>query len=156
MWKVDISGFKHLEIENLVLDFNGTLAVDGILIPGVKELLVELSDQFNIHVVTADTFGKAAKQLAGIPCKLKILPADHQAEAKRQLVQKLGNTSCIAVGNGQNDRFMLDEAVVGIAVLQEEGASSRTLMSSDIVCRNIFDALSLFKHPKRLVATLRE
>jgi len=156
MWRIRVPGFKNLEIENLVFDFNGTLAVDGVLLPGVKGELSELSSQFDIHIVTADTFGKAAEQLAGIPCKLEILPSEHQAEAKRQFVLKLGNTRCIAVGNGRNDSLMLNEAAVGIIVLQEEGASSMTLMSSDVVCRNIFDAFYLFKHPKRLIATLRE
>ncbi len=156
MWKIEIPGFKKLEISYVIFDFNGTLAVDGILFAGLKEQLITLSDQFEIHVVTADTFGKAAEQLLGIPCHLEILPTENQAEAKRRYVQKLGSAKCIAVGNGRNDRLMLNEAAVGIAVLQDEGASSATLMHADVVCRNIFDALGLLSHPKRLVATLRD
>lgn len=155
MWKIEIPGFRKLEINYLVFDFNGTLAVDGILFPGLKEQIIALSHQFKIHVVTADTFGKAAQQLQEIPCYLEILPAENQAEAKRRYIQKLGSEQTIAIGNGRNDRLMLVEAVVGIAVLQEEGASSETLLASDVVCKNIFDALNLFSHPKRLVATLR-
>jgi len=37
MLDVDIPGFARLQLKHLVLDFNGTLAVDGILPSGVKE-----------------------------------------------------------------------------------------------------------------------
>ncbi|MEZ4579582.1 MAG: hypothetical protein R2875_16700 [Desulfobacterales bacterium] len=36
------------------MDYNGTLAVDGGLVPGVKEALSELSG-LELHVLTADT-----------------------------------------------------------------------------------------------------
>ncbi len=156
MWKISVPGFKDLEIESLVFDFNGTLAVDGVLLPGVKGELTELSGQFDIHIVTADTFGKAAEQLQGIPHSLEILPAKNQADAKRYYVQKLGNEKCIAVGNGRNDRFMLQEAILGIVVLQAEGAFAQTLLAADVVCCSIFDVFRLLKNPKRLVATLRD
>jgi P-type E1-E2 ATPase len=155
MWQIDIPGFKYLEIENLIFDFNGTLAIDGALIPGVKEILTELSQSFHLFIVTADTFGKAAEQAKEIPCKLEILPAGDQAKAKRQMVRKLGQNRCIAVGNGRNDQLMLEEAAIGIVVLQEEGASTATLLHADVVCRTIFDALNLLKYPRRLIATLR-
>jgi len=43
MIEVNIPGYKVLQLEYLVLDHNGTLAVDGILMPGVKECLEKLS-----------------------------------------------------------------------------------------------------------------
>jgi len=156
MWQIDIPGFNTLEIENLVFDFNGTLAVDGELIPGVEALLMEHADQFTIYIVTADTFGKAAEQVKNTRCKLEILPAGNQAKAKQHLIQQLGNDRCIAVGNGRNDHLMLGEAAIGIAVVQAEGASAKTLQSADIVCNSILDALQLLKSPKRLIATLRD
>jgi len=156
MWKLTIPGFKHLEIKYLVFDFNGSLAIDGILMPGLREMLLNLSSDFEIHVITADTFGQAVSQLKGIPCHLKILQGDHQAEAKRDYVSKLGSSQTIALGNGRNDRFMLRDAAVGIVVLQEEGSSSETVQAADVVCNNIFDALHLLTHPKRLMATLRD
>jgi len=60
-------GFKTLEIQFLVLDYNGTLGKDEKLIPGVKEYLISLSKDFEIHLVTADTFGMAFKELEEIP-----------------------------------------------------------------------------------------
>ena len=43
MIDIRIPGFKQVTVEHLVLDFNGTLACDGILAEGVRELLVRLS-----------------------------------------------------------------------------------------------------------------
>ena len=37
MLSIAIPGFKNLSLAHLVLDFNGTLAVDGNLITGVSE-----------------------------------------------------------------------------------------------------------------------
>jgi hypothetical protein len=68
-----IPGFGRLSLEHLVLDYNGTLAVDGKLLPGVKARLARLSGMLRIHVVTADTFGKARAGLRGLDCRLEIL-----------------------------------------------------------------------------------
>jgi soluble P-type ATPase len=51
--------------------------------------------------------------------------------------------------------MMVKEARLGIALLQEEGASSETLMASDLVFRNVLDFFACLKEPKRLVASLR-
>lgn len=156
MWKLDIPGFKTLEIQFLVLDYNGTLGKDGKLISGVKERLISLSKDFEIHVVTADTFGSAAQELEGVPVSLKILDTENQAVAKQNHIQNLDSKHVIAIGNGRNDRLMLQEAALGIAVLQEEGASTETIRSADLVCKSVTDALDLLRNPKRLVASLRD
>ena len=67
MIAVDIPGLRELRLEHLVLDYDGTLAEDGNLLPGVAAALKALAQVLQIHVVTADTFGSAAEQLAGIP-----------------------------------------------------------------------------------------
>jgi soluble P-type ATPase len=155
MIEISIPDFGELQLEHLVLDYNGTLAVDGRLLFGVRERLERLARQLTIHVITADTFGKAADYLAGMPCQLDILPPGRQDEAKRDFVQELGVERCVCVGNGRNDRLMLQEAALGIAVLQEEGAATATLMAADIVSPDIQSALELLMQPLRLIATLR-
>lgn len=55
-------------IEHLVLDFNGTLAIDGKFIDWVVQLLNKLSEQLSIHVITADTFGTVAEVLKEVNC----------------------------------------------------------------------------------------
>ena len=155
MIEISIPGDRKLQLEQLVLDYNGTIACDGDLIAGVKENLVSLANKLHIHVLTADTFGKARSGLEGINCELSILAPDSQDIAKREYVKGLGAENTVCVGNGRNDQLMLKEAALGIAVILEEGAAVGTLSAADIVCTNIVSALELLANPLRLIATLR-
>jgi soluble P-type ATPase len=155
MIDIRIPGFKQLVLEYLVLDFNGTLACDGILAEGVRDLLVQISRNLSIHILTADTRGNAAGACAGLPCRLVVLPAGDQDEAKRDYVRKLGAGRTVCIGNGRNDRLMVQEAAIGICVIGEEGASTETVAAAHVVCRSAGEALSLLIYPLRLVATLR-
>jgi len=153
--QVDIPDFGQLALAHLVLDYNGTLAVDGSLAPGVADALTALAGVLSVHVVTADTFGLAGDALAGLPITLTILPPGRQDIAKQEYVAELGASRTVAVGNGRNDRLMLADAALGVAVIMGEGIAGVTLAAADVVCSGISDALALLSHPKRLVATLR-
>jgi soluble P-type ATPase len=155
MIEIEVPGYRTLQLEHLVLDYNGTLAADGELIAGSEELLLRLSTTVEIRVVTADTFDKARSRLQSSPCTLTILPPGDQAEAKRKYVQQLGADRTVCVGNGRNDCLMLQEAALGIAVVQQEGAAVEAMLAADVVCPGIIDALDLLLHPLRLKATLR-
>jgi soluble P-type ATPase len=152
---IDIPGFRELRLEHLVVDYNGTLAEDGVLLPGVAESMAALSGAIRIHVVTADTFGIAAEQLAGLPVELVVVAAADQANRKLAFVTGLDAGSVVAIGNGRNDRKMLEAAALGVALVQREGGAVESLRGADIVANGILDALALLRNPKRLVATLR-
>lgn len=156
MLTLDVPEFGSLRLAHLVLDYNGTLAVDGELIGGVAERLRRLAGDLEVHVVTADTFGKAQGRLASVPCRLTVLEAMSQAEAKRAYVKRLGCKHTAAIGNGRNDRLMLQEALIGILLVQSEGAAVHSLQAADIICRDARDALALLLEPRRIVATLRD
>jgi soluble P-type ATPase len=155
MIDIDIPGFRRLQLGHLVMDYNGTLAVDGQLLPGVADRFTRLACCLELHVITADTFGVAADQLAGLPATLTVTPLDSQAEAKLQFVSRLGVDSVIAIGNGRNDRLMIGAVALGIAVLQREGAAAEAIAAAAVVSTNIVEALDLLLNPKRLIATLR-
>ena len=155
MIEIKIPGYKTLQLRHIVLDHNGTLAVDGILLSGVKEQLKTLAADLDIHVLTADTFGIAQTQLEGVPCKLSILPQDDQDIGKLEYIKMLGSEHTVCIGNGRNDRLMLKDAALGIAVILEEGTAVETLTSADVVCKDIVSALELLTNPLRLTATLR-
>lgn len=155
MVEIDIPGFRRLRLEHLVLDYNGTIACDGNLIQGVRERLSALSADLRIHVVTADTFGKARDRLTGVAAELLILPEDGQDKRKLEYIAALGANSCVCIGNGRNDRLMLREAALGIAVINSEGCAIETYTGADVACTSIADALDLLLHPRRLIATLR-
>lgn len=44
---------------------------------------------------------------------------------------------------------------LSIAILQDEGVATGTLLAADIVVKRVVDALDLLLKPLRLVATLR-
>lgn len=154
MIRTEVPGLGVLEIAYIVCDYNGTLAVDGELLPGVAELINGISGA-EVHVITADTFGVARAQLAGIRCRLSIAPDEDQAVWKCEYVKSLNAANTAAIGNGRNDRLMLKEAALSIAILQKEGASVEALMQAQLVCASIVDALEYFTNPKRLIASLR-
>ncbi|HAR39396.1 MAG: ATPase P [Bacteroidetes bacterium GWD2_45_23] len=156
MITIETPGIKKLEAEHLVLDYNGTLAIDGKLIPGIRPLLEKLSNQIKIHILTADTFGTSKQELAEINCELEIIHDEMQDVHKEIYVDHLEREKVIAIGNGANDALMLAAAGLGILVIQKEGASVKALMNADIVCNTIVDALELLTNPLRIVATLRK
>jgi soluble P-type ATPase len=155
MITIDIPGFRKLELAHLVLDYNGTLALDGKLLLGVAEALSDLAANIHIHVITADTFGLAKAELAALPVDLTIIPVESQAEAKLKFVSDLGSSTVVAIGNGRNDRRMLSAAALGIALVQTEGGAAEAMAGADVISTNIRDALDLLRNPKRLIATLR-
>ncbi len=155
MNKITIPNYKTLDIQNIVLDYNGTIAFDGVMKESVKKLISELAHTFRVHIITADTFGSVASQSEGLDITLKILSSDDHTQEKAEYIKELGAEGCVAFGNGNNDALMLESAVVGIAIMGEEGCTKDTLLSSDIICHSIEDALALVLHPKRLIATLR-
>ncbi len=152
---IDIPGFGTLEIKYLVLDFNGTLARDGRLLEGSAKLINQLSNQLEIFVITADTFGTVEREMEGLPVKIVQMGKGDEREEKRALIKKLGAQQTAAVGNGKNDEYMLKEAAAGICIMGREGCSPGALLNADAVVSDLRDALELFLYPKRLKATLR-
>ena len=155
MIQIDIPGFKKLQLSHLVLDYNGTIACDGELLTGVKEGLIALADEIGIHVLTADTFGRAHSFLEGIPCEFSLIGKENQDIGKLEYIRGLGAWQTVCIGNGRNDYLMLKEAALGIAVILEEGAATQALVSADVVCTSVVSALALLQNPLRLTATLR-
>src|SRR5262245_66078052 len=120
MLEIDIPGYRVLRLEHLVLDYNGTLARDGELLDGVRDRLGAIAGTLHIHILTADTFGKARAQLVGVPCALSVLPVEDQDRRKLEYIQRLGPETTVCVGNGRNDRLMLQEAGSGLAGCKAE------------------------------------
>lgn len=154
MIHLDIPGRGILELEDLVLDLNGTIALDGEVLAGVPERLAALSESLTVHLVTADTQGQAAMIAEQLGVKLVLVSPGDEAEQKRSLVERLGAERVVAVGNGANDAGMLQAAALGIAILGPEGLAGEAWQAADVVA-GIHQALDLLLHPRRLVATLR-
>ncbi|MGQ9513127.1 HAD family hydrolase [Thermodesulfitimonas sp.] len=155
MLRFTIPGREPLEIEHVVLDFNGTFACDGKVLPGVAERLNALADRVAVHIFTADTFGTAREACAGLQAKVVVTRQPVVGPEKERYVTELGAGRTAAIGNGTNDVLMLRRAALAILVLGPEGAAVEALLAADVVVKEINDGLDLLLNPKRLAATLR-
>jgi len=155
MIRVEIPGTGPVNIQNVMFDYNGTIAADGRLIDGVGAAMNRLAPRLDFHVVTADTFGSVQVQLEGVKAEVVLISNQDQDQKKLDVLKNIGTDTTMAVGNGVNDALMLKQAVLGVAVLGEEGMALPALMSSDVMIRHILDVFAFFENPKRLIATLR-
>lgn len=153
--KVKIPGKEEIEIKSVVFDYNGTVAIDGKLLKNVSKNINELSSDFNFFVITADTYGTVKKELENTSCEVIVIGKENQDKAKLEFIKKLGAETVLSVGNGRNDKLMLKETVLGIAIMQDEGLCTETLLSSDILVKSIDDVFGFLKDSNRLIATLR-
>lgn len=153
--KINIPGYRPLNIENVVMDFNGTIAVDGVITESVKERIIRLAEQVHVYVITSDTQGTAARELRGLPIILKIFNSSNVGECKRQIIDELGGDTCACIGNGNNDRLMFQSAALSIAVLETEGLYAPILLSADLLVKSSEDALDLLLDTKLLISGLR-
>lgn len=155
MLEIEIPGFGSVTLQHLVSNFTGTLSTDGKLIPGVEERIIQISEFLDIHVLTSNSFGTAESELKNLPCKLKILDGEFHDLQKEEYVDRLGASSVVAFGNGNNDRKMLRVARIGVAVTGLEGSAIDILMAGEVYVTDINAGLELLLYPKRLKATLR-
>ena len=155
MIEINIPGRGYYRLKHLLLDLNGTIALDGELLGGVEERLARLRALIDIWLVSADTFGSATALGNKLGVKVSVLPEGGESARKLEIVKKLGRDSTVCVGNGSNDAAMLESAAVGICVIGGEGASGIALRASAVVVNSIDAALDLLLNTTRLVATLR-
>ena len=146
-------GEKPLQLTELVLDFTGTLALDGQLLPGVAERLTKLAERMRIVVLTADTFGTARSVLKDLPVEVHVVETGSDKEI--DIVRTIGASKLAVIGNGRNDLPVMNLADLRIAVIGPEGCSARLIGAADVVVRDVCDALDLLANPLRLKATLR-
>jgi P-type E1-E2 ATPase len=155
MIELNIPGKGILQLEHLVSDVNGTLALDGQLPEGLARQVRNLRDRLTVHLLTADTHGKQAiiDQQLGLQA-VRIQPGD-EARQKADYVCRLGADRVVAMGQGANDALMLREAALGICILSREGVALETLQTADLLVPDVFAALELLDKPLRIVASLR-
>ena len=156
MLEIKIPGYKTLNIQHLVLDFNGTIAKEGKLIEDVKEMLDKISGIIEVHILTADTFGTVRDEFSDNEINIEIIDENQRSiDYKKEFIKSLNKESVIAIGNGNNDAKMLKAAELGIAIIGGEGAAINSLWNSEVAVNSIMDALNLITNKKRLIATLR-
>ena len=156
MIKIDIPGWGDMEIENILLDLNGTIATNGKIPLDVREKIDLLSEKVTIYILTADTQGTAEEEVRGMNADMIKIAEEDSKNRKFEFLKTFDFEKTVAIGNGNNDQLILKEAALGIAVMGDEGISASAMKNADVIVKNISDALDLFLKPKRLIATLRE
>ena len=155
MIELNIPGRGWLQLEHLVCDVNGTLALDGQLLDGMVRALTNLRDRLNLHLLTANTHNRQDIIDQQLNLRAERIQPDQERRQKAEYIVKLGADRVVAIGQGANDAEMLQAAALGICVLSPEGTAVETLLAADLVVANIFDALNLLEKPLRIVASLR-
>lgn len=156
MIELNIPGLDVIQLEHLVSDVNGTLALDGQTLEGIPRLLRGLRDRLSVHLLTADTHGRQhiIDQQLGLTAVR--ISGGHEAAQKEAYIRQLGAHKVVAIGQGANDALMLKAASLGICILSREGAAVETIQAADLVVPDIYAALELLEKPVRIVASLRK
>jgi len=112
MIELNIPGRGQIQLQHLVCDVNGTLALDGHLLNGLARPLTGLRDRLALHLLTADTHGR--QQIIDQQLNVQAVRIQPGAEAaqKAEYVRRLGAETVIAVGQGANDAEMLQLAAI--------------------------------------------
>lgn len=86
---IEIPGYQTLDLEYLVLDYNGTIAIDGKMPDTVKQRLRTLAEHLKIYILTADTHGTAKENCQGLPVQIQTFPGSNAMAEKMNIVGKL-------------------------------------------------------------------
>ena len=156
MIELNIPSRGIIQLEHLVCDVNGTLAIDGQLIDGLARSLNDLQDRLEIHLLTADAHGRQETIDGQLGIQAVRVAPGNESQGKADYVDQLNANRVVAIGQGANDAKMIKSAAIGICLLSSEGTAVETLFSADIVVADIFNALELLQKPLRLATTLRK
>lgn len=147
-------GVGEIELDTIILDLNGTLAVNGKLVDGVKERLSKLKELgYTIYLFTGDQRGNAALLAAEIGI---VLQKATSSDEKEELSLKLNSEKTVAIGNARIDIGTFKHSKVRIATVQAEGIHVEILKHVDILTTSINDALDILINPDTFNATMRK
>ena len=146
-------GKEPLEIESILLDFEGTLASDRRVHPKAKDKINLLSKRTRIYILTREE-EQVMEVLRKVKAEIVHFPEEDVSSGKRNLLLRLGATKTVAIGNGVDDASMIQEAALGICIVGREGAAAETIQGADLVFSSILDALDFLLKPLRQKATL--
>ena len=151
--KLVIPGVRTFNIKNIFIDYNGTIATDGVLHKGLLKQLDLLALEFNVFILTGDTFGTVKNTFEHTSIEVIIA---HTAYDKLMEVKKRHPEDSVAIGNGSIDHKMFDAAGISFCVIGREGASYKAIAHADIVVTDFEHVLEMIKQPKKIIATLKE
>jgi soluble P-type ATPase len=147
-------GQEPLEINFILLDFEGTLASDRRVHPKAKDKINLLSKRAKIYFLAKEEKERVEEVLKKVKAEILYLTEGESSQKKLDLLCQLGATGTVAIGNGVDDGPMIGEAGFGICVIGKEGASAEAVKNADALFMDILDALDFLLKPLRQRATL--
>ena len=146
-------GVGEINLDTVILDLNGTLAVDGKLVEGVIPRINKLKELgFKLYLFTGDQRGTASTQAKELG--IELMYATNTAE-KAECAKKCNFETTVAIGNARIDIGTFENAKIKIATLQKEGIHAGILNHVDIIIPTINDALDMLIDPNTFNATMR-
>ncbi len=103
MISVSVPGWGDLDIEYLVIDYNGTCAFDGKMKESVKEMLERVSRYIKVFIITSDTYGNIDSEGNTIGFSIIKVGKESSSQEKAKIIKELGPEKIVAIGNGSND-----------------------------------------------------
>jgi len=110
-------GQEPLEIEFILIDFEGTLASDRRVHPKAKDKINLLSKRTKIYILTKAEKEVVEDNLRRVKAEIYYLTEGEASKQKLDLLRQLGSSKTVAIGNGLDDVPMIEEAVLGICVV---------------------------------------
>ena len=147
-------GRNPLEIEFILLNFEGTLATDRRIHPKAKDKLNLLSKRTNVFILTTGGHQAIREILKNVKAEVIYFKEGEVSQGKLDLLRQLGAEKTVAIGNGVDDVPMIEEAGLGICIIGVEGTSSEAIRKADVVFTDIVHALDFLLKPIRHQATL--
>jgi soluble P-type ATPase len=147
-------GQNNLEIDSILLDFEGTLVSDRRVHPKTKDKINLLSKRTKIYILTKGEKEGVEEALKKVKAEIVYLEEGKSSQQKLDLLRQLGVSRTVAIGNGVDDAPMMEEAGFSLCVIGKVGTFSETMKKADVVFMNILDALDFLLKPLRQKATL--
>ena len=100
-------GREPLEIEFILIDFEGTLASDRRVHPKAKDKINLLSKRTKIYILTKEEKERVEEVLKKIKAEITYLTGGESFQKKLDLLRQLGAGRTVAIGNGVDDGLMI-------------------------------------------------
>jgi soluble P-type ATPase len=142
-------GRNALEIEFILLNFEGTLATDRRVHPKAKDKLNLLAKRSKIYILVKGEQEAIAEILKKLKAEVIYLTEGEVSQGKLDLLRQVGAARTVAIGNGADDAAMIEEAGLGICIVGVEGTSGEAIKKADVVFTDILHALDFLLKPMR-------
>jgi soluble P-type ATPase len=147
-------GQEPMEIEFVLIDFEGTLAFNRRVHPKAKDKINLLSKRAKIYILAKGEKELVEEVLRRVKVEIFYSTEKGTSQQKLELLHRLGAIRTVVIGNGLDDAPILEEAGLGICVMSREGTSAEAIQKADVVVSNVVDALDFLLKPLRQKATL--